>query len=296
MYNLEHLRMFVETVETGSFSACAQKLGKVQSAVSQAIANLELDLDLTLFDRSTRKPSLTPQGERLLSYAQAVLQQADEFNHAAQALNHQQETQLTLALDSALMMPKLVQILREFGQRYPATELEVLMLSSTEIAAIVENGRADIGLMLADLSFLRTVELCSIGNLPFIAVCHPHHPLAECDSVSAAELIAHRQIVPRGADGENPDYLISMSPQVWWSNSYDASRTLIHQGLGWGYMPLHLVEEGVRCGTLSQLRLSFDHLPWSPPVDRVLPKNRPVGPVLGWLAEQLKALIVAPGH
>ncbi|WP_211217128.1 LysR family transcriptional regulator [Psychromonas hadalis] len=74
MYNLEHLRMFVESAQSGSFSACARKLGKVQSAVSQGIANLEIELNTTLFDRSTRKPSLTPQGERLLPFARSVLQ------------------------------------------------------------------------------------------------------------------------------------------------------------------------------------------------------------------------------
>ncbi len=83
MYNLEQLQMFVETAHLGSFSACARKLGKVQSAVSQGIANLEIDLDRSLFDRSTRKPSLTLAGERLFSYAQAILLQMDELDSAA---------------------------------------------------------------------------------------------------------------------------------------------------------------------------------------------------------------------
>ena len=62
MYNLEQLRMFIETAESGSFSACARRLGKVQSAVSQGIANLEIELNTNLFDRTSRKPSLTPHG------------------------------------------------------------------------------------------------------------------------------------------------------------------------------------------------------------------------------------------
>ena len=48
MYNIEQLRMFVEAVEQGSFSASARKLGKVQSAVSQGINNLEIDLNIQL--------------------------------------------------------------------------------------------------------------------------------------------------------------------------------------------------------------------------------------------------------
>jgi DNA-binding transcriptional LysR family regulator len=90
MYNLEQLKMFVETADSGSFSACARRLGKVQSAVSQGIANLEVDLDCQLFDRSTRKPSLTKEGFRLLEYAKAVLLQNQEMQLAAQAISNQQ--------------------------------------------------------------------------------------------------------------------------------------------------------------------------------------------------------------
>ena len=59
MYNIEQLKMFVYAVELGSFSASARELGKVQSAVSQGIHNLEIDFNVQLFDRSTRKPTLT---------------------------------------------------------------------------------------------------------------------------------------------------------------------------------------------------------------------------------------------
>jgi len=52
--NQEQLLMFQAVIETGSFSAAARKLGKVPSAVSMSIANLEIDLDLTLFDRKGR--------------------------------------------------------------------------------------------------------------------------------------------------------------------------------------------------------------------------------------------------
>ena len=55
----EALLAFAEAATLGSFSAAARKLGKRQSTISEAIANLEIDLGLTLFDRSTRQPTLT---------------------------------------------------------------------------------------------------------------------------------------------------------------------------------------------------------------------------------------------
>ena len=65
--------MFVIAAEQGSFSACARKTGKVQSAVSQAINNLEIDLGVTLFDRTSRQPVLTEAGTRLLKMAQGLM-------------------------------------------------------------------------------------------------------------------------------------------------------------------------------------------------------------------------------
>ena len=101
MYNLEQLRMFVETVDQGSFSACARRLGKAQSAVSQGIANLEIDLNTQLFDRSTRKPGLTDSGQRLLSHARAVLQQSYEFQATAAAIQRQEQSRITKLLDDS---------------------------------------------------------------------------------------------------------------------------------------------------------------------------------------------------
>ncbi|MBC7608342.1 MAG: LysR family transcriptional regulator, partial [Polaromonas sp.] len=69
----EALTAFAEAATLGSFSAAARKLGKGQSTVSSAIANLEVDLGLTLFDRSSRKPALTAHGKVMLRRVQDIL-------------------------------------------------------------------------------------------------------------------------------------------------------------------------------------------------------------------------------
>lgn len=60
--SLEQFKALLAAAETGSFSAAARRLGKAQSVVSTAIANLEIDLGLELFDRSGRYPVLTEAG------------------------------------------------------------------------------------------------------------------------------------------------------------------------------------------------------------------------------------------
>lgn len=291
MQNLEYLRMFVIAAETGSFSACARKLNKAQSAISQGIANLEIDLGSQLFDRSKHRPTLTPQGERLLNYANAVLMQTDELLTAAKAMTCDQEASLVLAMDDAIFSPSLQLILSQFTERFPATALEILSIASPDVATTVQSGRADIGLMFCDFVFPKEVDLCFLGNLPFYAVVSPEHPLAQLKSVKVSDLLPHRQILLKGVDGRELAQFAPLSAQRWWSNNFFMQSELVKQGMGWAYLPQHMAEQGIENKSLKELTLSFDHKPWSPPIDRVMQKNRTPGPALNWMAENLKSLI-----
>ncbi|GLQ30127.1 LysR family transcriptional regulator [Litoribrevibacter albus] len=288
MNNLDYLRMFVISAETGSFSACARSLGKAQSAISQGIANLEIDLGCQLFDRSSHKPTLTEQGHRLLSHAKAVLMQSEELRTAASAMSKDQESNLILAIDDAIFSPAFEPIIQEFSQRFPATALELLSIASPDIAEIVQTGRADIGLMFCDFVFPKEVDLCFLGNLPFYAVVSPEHPLATLSSVTVSDLLPQRQILLKGVDGRELAQFAPLSAQLWWSNNFYMQSELVKQGMGWAYLPQHMAHAGIHRGDFTELKLSFDHKPWNPPIDRVMQKNRVAGPALLWLSEALK--------
>jgi DNA-binding transcriptional LysR family regulator len=82
-YSPEALEAFAQTVALGSFSAAARRLGKSQSTVSEAIARLEIDLGLELFDRSARHPVLTEAGRAMLGRIEDVLAASDKLRRAA---------------------------------------------------------------------------------------------------------------------------------------------------------------------------------------------------------------------
>src|SRR6201981_5958 len=66
---LDQLRTFIAAADEGSFSAAGRKLRRAQSVVSQTLANLEGQFGVKLFDRTRRRPVLTPQGQVLLAHA-----------------------------------------------------------------------------------------------------------------------------------------------------------------------------------------------------------------------------------
>ena len=291
MYSLDHLQMFVESAHSGSFSACARKLGKVQSAISQGIAHLEADMNRQLFDRSTRKPSLTEDGKRLLVYAEAVLRQSQELNSVVHAMDRMEEPLIRIAVENALLVPKFSEILQAFATRFSATAVEVISMTSTDVLDCVSHHQAELGLMFTHHTFSEDVELCYIGNLPFYPVCAKSHPLSHAQLIKVNELIPHRQIMLRGTKGEATHWLPRIAADIWWTNNFSSVCQLVEQGIGWSYLPVHLVNERMGLGQLVRMPFSIDHKDWSPSIELITPKNKIKGPAFAWLYEAMKELL-----
>ena len=101
--NQEQLIIFKTVIETGSFSAAARKLGKVPSAVSMSIANMEIDLNLTLFDRKGREPVPTAQALTLFERTEQLLTEMNQWKQHAYALSAGLESALNIVVVSELL-------------------------------------------------------------------------------------------------------------------------------------------------------------------------------------------------
>src|SRR5258708_26160524 len=97
--SLDQLRTFIAAVDEGSFSAAGRRLRRAQSVVSQTLANLEGQLGVKLFDRSTRFPVLTDQGRALLADARVVAGNVDLFKARAKNFAGGVEAEFSGALD-----------------------------------------------------------------------------------------------------------------------------------------------------------------------------------------------------
>src|SRR5690348_10281173 len=122
---LDQLRMFMTVAETGSFSAAARKVGRVQSAVSAAMMNLEDQLGVTLWDRSARKPVLTEQGKSVLGAATRVLGEVTALRRVAAGLVRGIESTVSLCVDAVFPLSALVETCTGFAKEFPAIELRV---------------------------------------------------------------------------------------------------------------------------------------------------------------------------
>lgn len=267
MLTLEQLYSFIETVETGSFSAAARKLGKVQSAVSQNIMNMEIDSDQVLFDRSGRYPKLTGVGKALLPQANAVIAQHRRLNKQLEALNNAQPHQLTLALDEGVPYSQLTHYLKAFTEQFPFIQLEFLNASSQDIIQLVKDKRADLGLVFSDFTYPQNIDFESLGSIGFELLISPKHPLAHEESAHVDMLKLHRQLMIGARDKAPSHYNQQHSPDVWYADNYYVLLELAKSGFGWCLLPLHLALEAIEKEQLCTIPVKFEQLGWVANID-----------------------------
>jgi DNA-binding transcriptional LysR family regulator len=110
----EALAMMDVIARTGSFAAAARELGKVPSALTYNVRQLEDALDVLLFDRRSRQAKLTAAGEELLSEGRRLLEQVDAVANRVKRVATGWETQLTVAVDGAISRVTVFEICEAF--------------------------------------------------------------------------------------------------------------------------------------------------------------------------------------
>lgn len=252
-FSLEQLEAFAAAADTGSFSAAGRRLGKAQSAVSTAVANLEADLGVELFDRSGKYPLPTDEGVALLRDVRGVLERCAALRERAWAWAAGGGGVVRLAVDEVVPHELFTDVLMEFAGQFPEVELEVLYGVLGDVTRMVEEGRAELGLLVPHAYGPRTVSHRLAGHLKFRPYAGSGHPLSALRSVGTDDLALHRQMLITSRGGESDDEETIFSPRVWRLESTHIIRDLVVRGLGWSFLPVHLAEADVKAGRLVEL-------------------------------------------
>ncbi|MBD8898488.1 LysR family transcriptional regulator [Rhodanobacter sp. DHG33] len=294
--NLDQLRMFVAIADQGSFSAAARKLHRAQSAVSNAIANLETALGVTLFDRTSWKPVMTTHGRALLVDARAVLARADQFKARALGLTQGLEAELSVALDVMFPTAQLVELVTSFQQAFPGVALRLSVEVLGGVPERVIAGGYDLGVQgsLPDIA----PELIghSLPEIPLVPVAASIYPLAQQSKVVTDVLREHTQIVLTDHSGRTDGRTFSVfSNRRILTADLGSKRAMLLAGLGWGFMPRSFVEADLGSGQLVELDLA-ERQPRSRsmPLFAIYRRSDPLGPAGLWVLNKLLSTAKAP--
>jgi DNA-binding transcriptional LysR family regulator len=283
----EQLRTFLAVVDSGSFAGAGRQLGRAVSVISYGIANLEGQLGVTLFDREgTRKPKLTMAGRAVLAEIRTIGEGFDGLRAKVKGLLEGLEAEVNLAVDVMLPASRVAAVLRAFNVEFPTVTLRLHVEALGAVTALVLEQKAIIGVSGPLAAGVHGVECVSAGSLPMVPVAAPDHPLAQVERIAPGAGREHIQLVltDRSPLTEGRDFLV-MSPRTWRLADLGAKHSLLREGIGWGNMPLPMIESDLAAGTLVRLDMP-DHPGGTYRFAGVWRRDLPPGPAGSWLLRQ----------
>lgn len=185
-----NMQAFVCVAESATFAEAAEKLHLTQPALSSAIKKMEEQLGGKLFSRSTRRVSLTPEGETLFPTAKRLLNDWDEAFQDMQNLFAMNQGKLTIAAMPSFAESCLPGILKRFHGMYPNIRLRVLDVVMEATITSVLSGEAEIGFTFEpELKDGLIYHPLFVDD--FIAVVYPEHSLAQEAEVSLQAVLSY---------------------------------------------------------------------------------------------------------
>jgi DNA-binding transcriptional LysR family regulator len=283
----DQLRIFLTVVDEGSFASAARRLNRAVSVVSYGIANLEAQLGIVLFDREgTRRPRLTEAGRSVLAEARTVAGGIDGLKAKVKGLLDGLEAEVHLAVDVMLPARRLGQVLRAFAATYPTVTLRLHVEALGAVAGHVLSGTAIVGVSGPLASGIDGLEAASVGSVAMVPVAAPDHPLARYEQIPSGAGREHVQLVltDRSPLTDGRDFAV-VSPRTWRLADLGAKHQLLREGIGWGNMPLPLIEPDLVAGTLKRLAMPDDPGGMYR-FSGIWRRDRPPGPAASWLIRE----------
>lgn len=287
---LDQLRVLVAIADTGSFSAAARRLQRVQSAVSQSVAALESTLRLQLFDRSARIPRPTVAGLTLIEDARRVIEGAEGLRARADAIVGGLEPSLTIAVDHFLPRGPGTRVLRELSARFPDLSLTLFNEGASTVERHLRDGTADIAVFPFEMARADDLDAEFLVDIEMIPVVAAAYSLARVDHVlTRQDLTPHVQLVltDRGSSTWSHGVL---GRRLWRFADLNARRGFLLNGFGWCFMPMDLIRPDLESGALCRLRIAGGD-PFHIRLHSVRLRGRKPGIAARWVTERLRTAL-----
>ncbi|MEV4573681.1 LysR family transcriptional regulator [Nonomuraea jabiensis] len=269
---LQQMRYVVAVAETANFTRAAERCRVVQSALSHQIARLERELGARLFDRTSRRVTLTPAGEAFLPAARQALDAAERARAEVAAASGELRGRLAIGAIPTVTAVDLPSALKTFHVRHPQVRITLRVGASDELAEQVRQGALDIAFLGLPPSVRpKGVRGLALARGELVAVVAPGHPLADAAGVDLQRLSDEVFVdFPAGtaarAQSDEAFAAAGVSREVAFEiTNADLMARLVRLGLGVAMMPAAFAPElpGVHVVELRDPPTRVEHLIWS---------------------------------
>lgn len=250
------LQVFLAVFRSGSFTEAANKLHVTQSAASKMIAELEGQLGLPLFERTTRRVIPSSAANEFYHFALDVTATMETAKRSVQELITLERGKVSVAASPLMLYGFLAPVIAGFRQQFPGIDFEIFEYSTDETIDSVMSGTVDFGFCATDTS-LPDIQRTVILEDSMHAIVHQAHALARHKRVYLRELQPYNSIALRGS------YSIRRSLDQIFANTgiaYDshievgtltAALGLVKEGVGFLIAPGYTAEIAIQWGMRS---------------------------------------------
>lgn len=259
-FSSDSIQLFLAVLERGSFSAAARALGKVPSAVSMGIANLEAELGYPLFDRSHREPVATAQAMALAPHARLIADQLKQLQMHAVELSLGLESKLSIGVVDDIDKSRVLAAIQVIAGRHPLLDIEVLSAPQDDVLQFLHSGRVSVCVAFAGLSVNALEYFEFVGTEQMTACMGSAHPALQGPdpSLYLQELIRIRQVIVASRDLPISDTRPLVAESYWRTDSLAMALDMVESGVAWGNFPLSVIGPRLADGRLT--RLAFKNI------------------------------------
>lgn len=258
---VDNFKIFVDLVETKSFSKAARLNGITQSAVSQQARAMEKHFNNLLIDRSQKQFQLTREGNRVYQTAKEILHVYEKLMSELMEMKKVISGTIRISTIYSIGLHELPPFIKSFLTNYPSVNVRVEYRRSNLVYEDILHNSVDFGLVAFPVK-TRQIEMIPFREDRLVAICHPEHPLAshatvDVDMLGDYKFISFDPDIPtrKAVDQIFRDNKIETEPVMEFDNIETVKRA-VEIDAGIAIAPQATVAQEVKQGTLASVTLN----------------------------------------
>lgn len=258
--NFRKLKIFFETAKCLNMTKVAKSMYISQPSISQAIAELESDLDVKLFDRIGKKLYLTHEGEVYFEYSRRILNLYEEANSTIRSSKEGQKGKIVIGASTTIGVYILPELIKEFNELHKNIEISLIIENTQIIEQLIMENKVDIALVEGHV-MSDELEVLSVGQDELIFIANPSNPIFLKDKITLKDLEYEKFIMREAGSGTREvveNYLINNDCNY---NMYmelgntEAIVRIVETGLGIACVSYKAIGDKIKDGLIKQIKI-----------------------------------------
>lgn len=258
--NFRKLKIFFETAKCLNMTKVAKSMYISQPSISQAIAELESDLDVKLFDRIGKRLYLTHEGEVYFEYSRRILNLYEEANSTIRSSKEGQKGKIVIGASTTIGIYILPELIKEFNELHKNIEISLIIENTQLIEELIMENKVDIALVEGHIKS-DELEILTVGYDELIFIANPGNTIFSKKKITLKDLEDEKFIMREAGSGTREfleNYLINRdcNYDIYMElGDTEAIVRIVETGLGIACVSCKATEERIKEGLIREIKI-----------------------------------------